>query len=60
MTELRKIVFNTLHNWIAAHHSLLVSIVADFLTFCLFIHIRGSRENPLCTRVAPLCALFMI
>jgi hypothetical protein len=34
MTELWKIVFNTLHNWIAAHHSLLVSNFADFLNSC--------------------------
>jgi predicted metallo-beta-lactamase superfamily hydrolase len=34
VTELRKIVFNTLYTWIAAHHSLLVSNFADFLNFC--------------------------
>jgi hypothetical protein len=32
--ELRKIVFNMLHTWIVAYHSLLVSNLADFLNFC--------------------------
>lgn len=31
--ELRKLMLNTLHLWIAAHHSLIVSI-ADFLNLC--------------------------
>jgi predicted metallo-beta-lactamase superfamily hydrolase len=33
VTELQKIVFNTLYTWISAHHSLLVSSFADFLNF---------------------------
>jgi len=32
--ELRKLLFNTLHLWIAAHHSLIASTFADFLKLC--------------------------
>jgi hypothetical protein len=34
VTELRKIMVNTSHVWILAHHSLFGSIFADFLTLC--------------------------
>jgi hypothetical protein len=36
LTELRKIVINTLHTWISTYHSLLVTSFADFLNFCSF------------------------
>jgi hypothetical protein len=34
MIELRKLMLNTLHLWIAAHHRLIVSTFADFLNLC--------------------------
>jgi hypothetical protein len=34
MKELRKLLVKMLHLWIAAHHSLIVSIFAYFLNLC--------------------------
>jgi hypothetical protein len=34
VTELRKIVINTLYTWISAHHSLILASFVDFLYFC--------------------------
>jgi hypothetical protein len=34
LIDLRKLMLNTLHLWIAAHHNLSVSTFADFLNLC--------------------------
>jgi hypothetical protein len=41
MLELRKLMLNTLHIWIATHHSLNVSSFADFFEFIFFFLLLG-------------------
>jgi hypothetical protein len=59
VTELRKIMFNTLHIWIVAHHNLLVSNFADFsFEFLFFFFILGALlYTPCVLWLRPLCVI---
>jgi hypothetical protein len=61
VTELRKIVVNTLNIWTSAHHSLFGYNFAGFFTlYSSFLYLRGSLVYSMYTKVVPLYALFMI
>jgi hypothetical protein len=53
-------MFNTFYSWISAHHSVLVSSFAEFLSFVLFLQIRGSLVYFMHARVCTLCTYLVI
>jgi hypothetical protein len=58
LTDLKKLVLQTLYLWRVAWPTLNVSNFSEFLDLCSFSLDYGSLVYFLCTWVAPLCPLF--